>query len=67
MILLLQNPQQEQHLEQIKQKIAEAPDSTYEISLIIGSFLPVIVLSLLAYLLYSYMKNRANKDPEMFD
>ncbi|CEN34433.1 hypothetical protein [Capnocytophaga cynodegmi] len=67
MILLLQNPQQEQHLEQIKQKIAEAPDSTYEISFIIASFLPLIVLSLLAYLLYSYMKNRAGKDNEMLD
>ncbi|AWL77795.1 hypothetical protein [Capnocytophaga canimorsus] len=67
MIFLLQNPKQEQHLEEIKKQIAEAPDSSYEIGLFIGNLLPFVVLALLAYLLYSYMKNRAGKDNEMLD
>jgi len=38
----------------IEKKIQEAPDSAYEIGLLIGSYLPFLVLVALAYLLYRY-------------
>lgn len=45
-------------LEEINQKIAQAPDASYKIGIFIGGLLPFVVLILLAYLLYSYMKNK---------
>ncbi|WGD35906.1 hypothetical protein [Olleya sp. YS] len=43
----------------IEEKIKNAPeDSGYEIGILIGSYLPLIVLVVLAYLLYRYNKNR---------
>ena len=44
----------------IEQKMKDAPDSQYEIGIFIGSFLPLIVLVLLAYFLYRYNKNGNN-------
>jgi len=44
----------------IEQKMKDAPDNQYEIGIFIGSFLPLIVLVLLAYFLYRYNKNRNN-------
>lgn len=63
-ILLLQQADLQ---EQINEKIKNAPDSQYEIGLFIGYLLPFVVLTLLAYLLYSYMRHRAGKDDQMFD
>ncbi len=42
----------------IEEKIKNAPNSSYEIGVFIGSFLPVVLLVLLAYFLFHKMKNR---------
>lgn len=59
-LILLQN-----ELPEIEKKIAEAPDSSYEIGIFIGTMLPFVVLVILAYLLFSYM--RRNKDHNALD
>ncbi|MCX7546502.1 hypothetical protein OS188_00890 [Xanthomarina sp. F1114] len=46
----------------INEKIKEAPDGSYEIGIFIGSFIPFVVLVLIAYMIYRYNKNRINKD-----
>jgi len=42
----------------IEEKIKEAPNNEYTIGVLIGSFLPVIFLALLAYGIYYYNKNK---------
>lgn len=42
----------------IKKKMAEAPDSSYEIGVVIGSYLPFVVLVGIAYAIYHYQKKR---------
>jgi hypothetical protein len=42
----------------IEEKVKNAPDSSYEIGIFIGSMLPFVVLVIIAYLLYRYNKNR---------
>ncbi len=42
----------------IEQKIQEAPDSGYEIGVVIGTYLPFVVLVVIAYLFYYYSKKR---------
>ena len=55
-------------LEQINDKLNTAPDASYKIGIFIGQMLPFVVLIVLAYLLYSYMKNRSNdKDDVLKD
>ncbi|WP_350284185.1 hypothetical protein [uncultured Croceitalea sp.] len=49
--ILLQQPD-------IEKKIEEAPDSAYEIGVVIGSYLPFVVLVFIAYLIYHYNKKR---------
>lgn len=51
-----------QELPDIEKKLAEAPDNSYAIGILIGNFLPVTVLIVLAYLLYAYMKRNKNND-----
>jgi len=51
-----------QNIETIKEKIAEAPDKSYEIGVFIGTMLPFLVLATIAYLVYRYSKNKINKD-----
>lgn len=46
----------------IDQKIKEAPDSSYETGVFIGSLLPFVVLVIVAYAIYRYNKNKINKD-----
>ena len=46
----------------IEEKIKEAPDSSYEIGIFIGSMLPLVVLVIVAYVIYRYNKNKLNKD-----
>ena len=46
----------------IEEKINEAPDSSYEIGVFIGSMLPFVVLAIIAYAVYRYNKNKINKD-----
>lgn len=45
----------------IEEKIKNAPDNKYGIGVLIGSYIPRVVLVVLANLLYRYNKNR-NKD-----
>lgn len=42
----------------IEQKIKDAPDSQYEIGVFIGTFLPFVVLVVIAYYLYYRAKKR---------
>jgi hypothetical protein len=51
-----------QTVEDIEKKIAEAPDSSYEIGVFIGSMLPFIILVVIAYAIFRYNKNRINKE-----
>lgn len=46
----------------IEDKISNAPDSSYEIGLFIGSILPFAVLVLIAYLIYNYNKKKNNAE-----
>jgi hypothetical protein len=43
---------------EIEKKIQEAPDSAYEIGVAIGTYLPFVILVLVAYLFYYYSKKR---------
>lgn len=47
-----------QEVSEIEKKIQEAPDSSYEIGVAIGNYLPFAVLILVAYLFYYYSKKR---------
>ena len=44
----------------ITEKVKNAPDSAYEIGLVIGSYLPFVFLIGLAYFLYYREKKRNN-------
>ena len=51
----------QQNISEIQEKIANAPDNSYAMGVLIGSLLPFVVLVILGYLLYSYMKIKSNK------
>ncbi|UKM65431.2 hypothetical protein GSB9_02000 [Flavobacteriaceae bacterium GSB9] len=51
-----------QDIDDIKEKIASAPDQGYEIGVFIGTILPFVVLVTIAYLIYRYNKNKINKE-----
>ncbi|MFM7896677.1 MAG: hypothetical protein ACKO8L_12295 [Flavobacterium sp.] len=42
----------------VEQKLKEAPDSQYQIGVLIGSFIPFLVLAGIAYTLYYRAKKR---------
>lgn len=42
----------------IDKKMEEAPDSWYEIGVVIGSYLPFVVLAGIAYAIYHYNKKK---------
>jgi hypothetical protein len=42
----------------IADKVKNAPDSSYQIGIAIGSFLPFVILVLIAYWMYNRAKNR---------
>jgi hypothetical protein len=42
----------------IEGKIKNAPDSSYEIGVVIGTYLPVFLLALIATSLYFYFKKK---------
>ena len=46
----------------IEDKIKDAPDSSYEVDVFIGSMLPFVVLVMLAYIIYRYNKKRIHKE-----
>jgi len=46
----------------IKEKIENAPDKAYEIGVVIGTYLPFVVLVVIAYLMFYKFKNRLDLD-----
>lgn len=46
----------------IEEKVKNAPNSDYEIGVFIGSFLPFLILVIIAYSIYKYNKNNINND-----
>jgi len=46
----------------IEEKIQNAPDSGYQIGIVIGTYLPFVLLVILAYWAYSRAKNRKDLD-----
>lgn len=46
----------------IKEKIESAPDKGYEIGVFIGTYLPFVILIIIAYLIYYSMKKRKDLD-----
>jgi len=46
----------------IEKKMQEAPDSAYEIGVIIGSYLPFVVLVGIAYAIYRYNKKKRGSE-----
>lgn len=50
-----------QEVSEIEKKIEEAPDSAYEIGVAIGTYLPFVVLVVIAYLFYYYSKKRKGR------
>ncbi|PIB37653.1 hypothetical protein BFP75_20400 [Maribacter sp. 4G9] len=51
-----------QDVSEIEKKMQEAPDSSYEIGVAIGTYLPFVVLILVAYLFYYYSKKRRGSE-----
>ncbi|WP_197072698.1 hypothetical protein [Bizionia psychrotolerans] len=45
----------------IEEKVKNAPNSDYEIGVFIGSFVPFLVLVIIAYAIYRYNKNNSNR------
>ena len=41
-----------------EEKMKNAPDSSYEIGVVIGTYLPFVVLVIIAYFVYYKVKNR---------
>ena len=46
----------------VEEKIKNAPDNSYEIGVVIGTYLPFAILVLIAYLAYYKAKNRKDLD-----
>jgi hypothetical protein len=42
----------------IEEKLKNAPNSNYQIGVIIGTYLPFVLLVILAYVIYYRLKNR---------
>lgn len=42
----------------VQEKIKNAPDKGYEIGVVIGTYLPFVLLALVAYFVYYKAKNR---------
>ena len=55
LLFLLQQPD-------IEKKIEEAPDSAYETGVLIGTYLPFVVLVIIAYAIYYYTKKRRGSE-----
>ncbi len=48
----------------IEEKIQNAPDNQYEIGVVIGTYLPMLILFGLAYLIYFYFKRKEKNKTE---
>ena len=53
-LLVFQEPE-------IEKKLSEAPDDGYAIGVLIGSFLPFVLLVVAAYLIFRYQKGRMDE------
>ncbi len=42
----------------VEEKLKNAPDKDYEIGIVIGTYLPFVILAALAYFIYYKAKNR---------
>jgi len=42
----------------IEEKMQNAPDKSYEIGVVIGTYLPFVILVVIAYLIFYKFKNR---------
>lgn len=42
----------------IKEKMNNAPDKNYEIGVVIGTYLPFLILVIIAYVTYFYLKKK---------
>tara|TARA_R110000787_G_scaffold232991_1_gene340009 strand:- start:376 stop:552 length:177 start_codon:yes stop_codon:yes gene_type:complete len=51
-----------QESSKIEKKMQEAPDNSYEIGVAIGTYLPFVVLVLIAYIFYYYSKKRKSRE-----
>ena len=46
----------------IEEKMQNAPDKGYEIGVVIGTYLPFVVLVFIAYFMFNRFKNRKDLD-----
>ena len=46
----------------IEEKMQNAPDKGYEIGVVIGTYLPFVVLVFIAYVMFNRFKNRQDLD-----
>jgi hypothetical protein len=46
----------------IEEKMKNAPDKGYEIGVVIGTYLPFVVLVIIAYFMFNRFKNRKDLD-----
>ena len=46
----------------IEEKMQNAPDKGYEIGVVIGTYLPFVVLVIIAYFMFNRFKNRGDLD-----
>ena len=46
----------------IEEKMKNAPDKGYEIGVVIGTYLPFVVLVIIAYFMFNRFKNRGDLD-----
>ena len=53
-----------QTVEDIEQKLQDAPDDRYGIGIVLGNLIPFTVLALIAYAIYYYNKKRMDNNPE---
>ena len=46
----------------IEEKMQNAPDKGYEIGVVIGTYLPFVILVAIAYLMFNRFKNKGDLD-----
>ena len=46
----------------IEEKMQNAPDKGYEIGVVIGTYLPFVILVVIAYFMFNRFKNRKDLD-----
>jgi len=46
----------------IEEKMQNAPDKGYEIGVVIGTYLPFVILVVIAYLMFNRFKNKGDVD-----